>query len=97
MKQANLELAIDHLLLPDLPPSQRTRVVEVIEQELGRLWAEQGVPAGVTGDRFTLDGAQIELPSGTPPQAMGVHVARAIYNGLAGTQQAAARPARSRS
>lgn len=95
MRRANLELAIDHLLLPDLPPSQRTRVVEVIEQELGRLWSEQGVPAGITGEHFFLDGAQIEVPVGTPPQAIGVHVARALYNGMAGTRQATERPARS--
>jgi hypothetical protein len=94
MRQANLELALDHLQLPDLPPGQRMRLVEAIEQELGRLWAEQGVPAGVTGERFSLEGAQIEVPAGTPPQAIGVHVARAIYSGMAGTQQAAERPAK---
>jgi len=95
MSQANLELTIGRLLLPDLPPSQRARVTAVIEQELTRLWAEQGVPAGVAGDGLALDAATIELPAGTSAQAMGVQVAQSIYNRLAGTSRPATEPTRS--
>jgi hypothetical protein len=73
MSRENLHLTIDHLVLPDMPPSQRTRIVEIIEQELGRLWV-------------TLKAAQVEVAAGTDVPLMGRQVAHAIYGQLSGQQ-----------
>jgi hypothetical protein len=84
MSRANLQLTIDHLVLPDLPPSQRVRVVEIVEQELGRLWAERGMPATMSGASLTLEAARIEVAAGADAQAMGRQVAHALYGQLLG-------------
>jgi hypothetical protein len=84
MSKANLRLTIEHLVLPDLPPSQRLRVVEIVEQELGRLWAERGMPTAMVGESSTLGAARIEVAAGADAQAMGRQVAHAIYTKLTG-------------
>jgi hypothetical protein len=84
MKQTNLELNIEKLILPDLPPRQRARVAAAIEQELTRLWTEQGLPPGVTGDSLALNAASVQVAAGMTPDAMGVQVAQSIYHSLAG-------------
>jgi hypothetical protein len=89
MNRANLELTIDRLLLPELPPSQRARIVQVIEQELARLWAERGIPAGVSGESLTLESVSLELPAGASAQVIGVQAAQSIYGELAGASSPA--------
>ena len=89
MKQANLELNIEKLILPDLPPGQRLRVAAIIEQELTRLWTEQGMPAGVVGDSLALTATTVQVAAGMAPDAMGVQVAQSIYQNMAGNGQTA--------
>ena len=96
MSNANLQLTIDHLVLPDLPPSQRVRVVEIVEQELGRLWAERGVPSTLAGASLTLEAAQVEVAAGADARAMGRQVAHAIYGQLAGQARSSPGSERSR-
>jgi hypothetical protein len=86
MSRENLHLTIDHLVLPDMPPSQRTRIVEIIEQELGRLWVERGMPSTNAGVPMTLKAAQVEVAAGTDVPLMGRQVAHAIYGQLSGQQ-----------
>jgi hypothetical protein len=93
MKRANLELTIDRLLLPNLPPGQRALVVEAIEAELTRLWMEQGVPSGATEASVAISGAHVEAPAGAPAREIGVHVAQSIYRQLAGAHPTSAESA----
>ena len=92
MKTANLELNIEKLILPDLPPRQRARVAAAIEQELSRLWTEQGLPPGVTGDSLALNATSIQVAASVTPDAMGVQVAQSIYQSLAGHSQPSNKP-----
>jgi len=95
MKQANLELNIEKLILPDLPPRQRARVAAAIEQELSRLWTAQGLPPGVTGDALALNATSIQVAAGLTPDAMGIQVAQSIYQSLAGNSRPSHEPGRS--
>lgn len=87
MKQANLNLTIEQLLLPDLPYSQRVQVAAALEQAFQRLWLEQGVPAGFAGDALALSVAKIEVDAGAPPEVMGTQIAQALYGQLGGHSQ----------
>jgi hypothetical protein len=81
----NLELTIERLILPDLPPLQRRRVVAAIEAELGRLWAEQGIPPGLdAGASITLNASSVQAAARARPDQIGAQVAQSIYHGLAG-------------
>lgn len=97
MRNANLQLTIEHLVLPDLPPSQRLRVATIVEQELGRLWAEQGMPAAMAGSSSKLEGARVEVAAGADVQDMGRQVAHAIYGQLSGQARSIPGSERSRS
>ena len=90
MRQAHLELAIDRLILPDLPPSQRERVAAALEAELARLWAEQGMPPGVeNASSLTLNAATVQVAAGARPDEVGAQVARSIYSDLASSERLA--------
>ena len=96
MRRANLKLAIRKLILPDLPPVQRRRVVAAIEAELARLWTEQGVPPGVeAGASLPLNTSTVQVTAGARPETTGAQVARAIYSSLAGSGEGPGRPGRS--
>jgi hypothetical protein len=85
--KANLELSIDQLILPDLPLVHRERVAAAIEQELARLWAEQGSPPGLdAGAPITLNASSVQAAAGARPEAIGAQVARSIYSSLAGSE-----------
>jgi hypothetical protein len=83
--KANLELTIDHLILPDLPLVHRERVAAALEGELARLWAEQGPPSGMeAGEPLALSASTVLVAAGARPEAIGAQVAQSIYHGLAG-------------
>ena len=87
MRQAHLELAIERLVLPDLPPPHRGRVAAAIEAELARLWAEQGMPPGVeAGTPIALNARSVQVAGGGPPETIGAQVAQSIYTTLAGSE-----------
>lgn len=87
MSRANLHVTIDHLVLPDMPPSQRVRLVEIIEQELGRLWMERGMPSAIAGGSLALEAAQVEITAGADAPTMGRQVAHALYGQLSGNER----------
>jgi hypothetical protein len=81
----NLELSIDHLILPDLPLVFRERVAAALERELARLWVEQGPPTGVeAGEPLALSASTVQVAAGARPEAIGAQVAQSIYTSLAG-------------
>ena len=84
MKRANLELNIELLLLPDLSYGQRVQVVAALEREFSQLWNAEGVPADFVGESLAMGIARVEIAAGTPPEAMGVQVARSLYQQMAG-------------
>lgn len=81
--RANLELHIEELILHGFPPGRRGVIAAAIEQELTRLFAEQGVPAALAqaGAIPRLDGGSFETAAGAMPADIGRQVAQAIYGG----------------
>jgi hypothetical protein len=79
-----IELKIEELVIHGLEPGQRHRVADALENELGRLISERGVPASLRHDeaRESLDLGSFDISFGTDSRQMGIHVARAIYRGL---------------
>ena len=92
----NLELSIEHLILPDLPLVHRERVAAALEQELARLWAEQGPPPGVeAGEPLALSASSVRVAASARPDEIGAQVAQSIYTSLAGGGGQPGRPERS--
>lgn len=83
-RQAPLQLQIDRLVLHGFSMSSRHRIGAAMQQELTRLFAEQGVPPALTqGQQMDrLDGIQFDLPTQENPRLVGVRIARAIYRRL---------------
>lgn len=84
MTPTNLELHLEELILHDFPHSQRYHIAAAIEQELTRLFTEQGVPPSLTrgGQVAQIDGGTFNVPSNAAPNAIGAQVAQAIYEGF---------------
>ncbi len=84
MIRRRVRLHIEELVLDGLGPVDGTAVGRVIEQELGRLLAEQGIPAGIAGARIAseLDGGTMPLRPGTAQRTIGHQVAQAVYGGM---------------
>lgn len=80
----NIQLHIDELILHGFSPADRSRIAEVIQTELARLFASKGVPRTLTqgGAVPVLDGAEFEFTPGMSAQAIGLQVAQSIYGGL---------------
>ncbi|HYP26675.1 MAG TPA: hypothetical protein VE262_08160 [Blastocatellia bacterium] len=84
MKPSGIELEIDELVLHGFARGDRHRIAGAIEQELARLFAEQGVPPSLAraGSIESIDGGAFEAKPHAKPEATGARIARAIYGGL---------------
>ncbi|MBB4634920.1 hypothetical protein [Longimicrobium terrae] len=78
-----IDLRLDELVLHGVAARDGQAVGEALRAELGRLIAERGLPASLTGDAGTLrlDGARFTVTEGTPPSQMGAGIARALMEG----------------
>lgn len=81
-----LELWIDALHVGALPPSDTPRLGAALESELQRLIEAQGLPSGwgVTGVELAIDA--IQPPTAAGAEALGAHLARAIYGAMVNGQ-----------
>ncbi len=84
MKPGIVELHIEELVLDGFSPAERFRIGRAVEQELGRLFAERGLPPSLTreGEIPRLDGGTLEAKPGSGAEAMGARVAQAVYEGF---------------
>jgi hypothetical protein len=91
----DVELDIDELVLHGFAPGDGDQIGAAIRRELARLFAEQGLPAGLgTGGAVPrLDGGGFQVAAGATTDIIGAQVAQAVYGGLA----QAAHPAHTRS
>lgn len=84
MMPSQLEVLIEQLVLHGVAPGDRQLIGAAVQQELTRLFAEQGVPRllmqGGAIDR--LDGGRLEVVAGAEPEGMGVQIAQAVYRGM---------------
>jgi hypothetical protein len=79
-----IELDIDELVLHGFAPGDGDQIGAAIRRELARLFAEQGLPAGLgTGGAVPrLDGGGFQVAAGATTDAIGAQVAHAVYGGL---------------
>jgi len=84
MKPRAIEVTIDELLLEGVSPAERLRIGAALEGELGRLFAERGLPDGLTGagERAAVDGGSFARGPRDTPSSIGARVAAAVYDGL---------------
>ena len=80
----NLDLHIEELILHNFPSHQRHLVGAAIEQELTRLFTEQGVPSAWAkgAELGQIDGGAFNVAANATPKAIGSQVAQAIYGGI---------------
>ena len=80
----NVELHIEELVLHGFPPDYRHRIGDAVEQELSRLFTEQGVPPSLSrgGDIPRLDAGAFEVEQDLGADAVGERVARSLYEGM---------------
>jgi len=81
----DIELDIDELVLHGFAPGDGEHIGAAIKRELARLFAEQGLPAGLRADGAIarLDGGAFPVAPAATTAAIGAQVAQAVYGGLA--------------
>jgi hypothetical protein len=79
-----IDVHIGELVLEGVSAADRRRIGAAVERELGRLFAEHGVPEHLTaaGTREAVHGGSFVREHGSTPAAFGAQVARAVYGGL---------------
>jgi hypothetical protein len=84
MKPANVELHIEELILHGFAPGDRYRIGEALERELARLIGAADVPLSLAHgvDVERVDGGAFRVTPGATADAIGGHVAQAVYGGL---------------
>ena len=84
MKPPHLELQIDELVIHGLPHLDRAQLGAIIQRELSRLFAEQGVPGSLQqpGAIAALNGGSFTVQPDAPLEAVGGQIARAMYGGF---------------
>jgi hypothetical protein len=80
----DIELHIDELVLHGIAPGDRHRVAGAVQQELTRLFAEQGLPAALSGEFEVerLNAGDFVAGPGVDAATIGRRVARAVYGGM---------------
>lgn len=86
MTPSNIELHIEQLVLHGFPVGDRYRISATIQQELTRLFAEQGIPVSLVqgGTIDQLDGGSFDIAVGAKPEVVGIQIAQSIYGRLGG-------------
>lgn len=84
MRPANIEVHIEELVLHGFASGARYRISEAVEQELQRLFVEQGASTSLMqgGEIVHLSGGSINIVSPAKDEVIGAHVAHAVYGGL---------------
>ena len=84
MKQVNLELHIEELVLHGISPGDRQQLSEAFQRELVQLISGQGVPPSIaSGDYIKcINAGTFKILPGAKSETIGVQVAQSVYGGL---------------
>jgi hypothetical protein len=79
-----VDLHIERLVLRGFKAGERHGIGAALQQELSRLFAEQGVPPGLAQglDAARLDAGAFQAERGVPARDIGARVAQAVYRGM---------------
>jgi hypothetical protein len=76
-----VQVHIEELVLEGFDARDRYRIAEGLEQELAQVFAERGVPPGISKsvriERF--DAGEFQVTPGTAPKAVGAQVAQTLF------------------
>jgi hypothetical protein len=81
VRAARIEVEIGELALHGFGSIDGERVARLVERELGRLFAERGLPQSLvqSGDRPAVPRSSFRLGAAREPAAVAAGVARALY------------------
>jgi hypothetical protein len=81
----SVELHIDELVFHGFERADRYALANAVEQELARLFSEQGIPAptAVT-ERRSIQAGDFVVAPGREANRIGAQVAGSVYEGLSG-------------
>ena len=84
MSQTTIDLHIEQLILHGFAAVDRDQLVSAVQQELARLFSEEGAAAALAGSRVAgrVDGGSFALTPNMSVETIGTHVAQAIYGGI---------------
>jgi hypothetical protein len=84
MRQANVELQIEELVLEGFDPGDGHVIGAAVERELARLLTEEGVPPSLVENSRVphVDGGSFELERASDAQIIGARLAQAVYEGI---------------
>lgn len=86
MMVRRIEVDIEELVLHGFKSGDRYRIGEAVEQELARMFADEGIPEPLEGGRevVSMDGGMFEVAEGSRAEVVGAQVAKAVYGGMRG-------------
>jgi hypothetical protein len=83
MKNGDIELHIEELILHGPAIGDPGRIKAAVEAELARLFTERGAPFAAQDREVPhIDAGRFETAPGSAPEAIGGQVALAVYGGL---------------
>ena len=84
MRQKNIELHIEDLVLYGFAQGDRYRIAEAVESELELLFANQGIPQSLEaeGEIDKLNCRSFDVDANSRAEMIGKQVARAVYGRL---------------
>jgi hypothetical protein len=84
MKLASIELHIEQLVLHGFAPGDRYTFSNALEDELARMFAQQGVPRSLFGpaELEQISGRDFRIARGATPRRIGTQAAQAVYRGF---------------
>ena len=79
-----MELHIGELVLEGFPHLDQAELGAMVQQELARLLAERGLPAGLArgGEVASLDAGEFQVKQSSKATEIGAQIAQAVYGGL---------------
>ncbi len=80
----NLEVEIEEMVLQGYSSADRRAIARAVQRELGRLFAEQGLPATLSEGRDIphIDAGGFEASAESGAERIGAQVAKSVYGGL---------------
>lgn len=88
MKQPNIKLHIEELVLHDFAPGDRYAIADAVQRELSRLLAAPigtpGLTSSLVGHSTTsrLDAGTFQVEQNSKPGSIGSQIGQAIHGGL---------------
>jgi hypothetical protein len=84
MRQPNIHLHIEELVLHNFAPNDRYVIADAVERELSRLLAADGVShsLGDNSNRPRVDAGNFQVAPGAKTTAIGAQIAQSVHGGI---------------